>query len=162
MNRFVPVSMKTIVTSVLILSGVAATANAQSLVEMARSEAQRRAAIEQPAPLFTNADLVAESTRDFTLNPGRHVEAGPLVASRPVNRGPISATPFVKRAKQASTPLLGQPSVTLYQPVRPASGLRQLSQFRPLRFGPRQMRVYHPVPRKLVPHSLIAAPRRAG
>jgi hypothetical protein len=154
--------MKTIGTLVLILCGLtAATADAQSLAEMARREAQRRAAIEQPAPLLTNTDLVAASRREINLRVGSPAAVGRLFA-RMGNRAPALASPFGKRAQAVNSPLFGQ-IATLYQPVRPAAALRALSRPRqPFQFGQRQMTIHRPVPRKVIPVRLIAAPRRAG
>lgn len=55
--------MKVVITVAVLVWG-AGGVEAQSLAELARQEAARRASVEEPAPVYTNADL--RSTRTLT------------------------------------------------------------------------------------------------
>jgi len=98
-----------VVVSVAVLVWGAGVVQAQSLAQLARQEAARRAAVEEPAPVYTNADL--RSTRTLT---SARVSAA---ESAPADAAPAGADDASTQATTA-----GEPARETEQEPAPAGG----------------------------------------
>jgi hypothetical protein len=155
--------MKPVGMLVLILCGLSVTADGQTLAEAARVEALRRAAIDRPAPVRTNTDLVMEpGQQKLKFNPRRPVTV-PAQFPRSVAQMFVRPAPNRVRAVNAlptSAQLFAQP-LTLYRTVNVPRGLRRLTMYRPMNLQAfKQFSMYRPVNRRIIPHQLVIVPRR--
>lgn len=62
--------------AILLVLSAASSVNAQSLAEIARMEAERRATVKVPGKVYTNADLIPDFTKPVPIDPPADPSAG--------------------------------------------------------------------------------------